>query len=72
MQCGTKTYPCGPTHGLRHLLIAPKCLYAQSNGLQLRPHLVELLNVSSGANEILCHNFASVLDTNALLITIPP
>ena len=55
------TYPRRATHGLGHLLVAPEGLYAQADRLKLGPHLVELLDISAGANEVLCHDLACVL-----------
>ena len=54
-------HPGCATHGLGHLLVAPEGLYPEADGLELRPHLVELLDVSPGSDEVLGHDLACVL-----------
>jgi hypothetical protein len=46
---------------MSHLLVAAQHLDAQSDGLQLRAHLVELLDVLAGTDHVLCHDLACIL-----------
>lgn len=57
----TETNPGRPSHRVCHLLITSQGLYSKTNSLKLRAHLIELLNIASGPNEILCHYFACIL-----------
>ena len=59
-------YPCCPSHGFSHLLIAAQRLYAQAYSLKLSPHLVELLHISTGPNKIFRHDFARILKIRKL------
>jgi hypothetical protein len=56
-----KAYSRRTTHRFGHLLVAPQGLYSQPDGLELCAHLVELLNVSPGPDEVLSHNFTGIL-----------
>jgi hypothetical protein len=57
----------GTAHSFSHLLITSERLNAQANGLKLRPHLVELVNISAGSDKVLCHDLASVLNISIRL-----
>jgi hypothetical protein len=65
---GTNT--SGSAHGVGHLLITAQRLDAQTDRLQLRAHLVELLDVSPRADEVLCHDLACVLRANGTRVCI--
>lgn len=51
----------GSAHGVGHLLVAAQRLDAQSDRLQLRAHLDELLGISARADKVLGHDLASIL-----------
>ena len=55
------TYPRRATHSLGHLLVAPEGLYTQADRLQLGPHLIEFLYISTRADEVLSHDLAGIL-----------
>jgi len=55
------TYASGSAHGIGHLLVAAQRLDAQSDRLQLRAHLDELLGISTRADQVLRHDLASIL-----------
>jgi len=57
---GTK-YASSSAHGVGHLLVAAQRLDAQSDRLQLRAHLDELLGISTRADQVLRHDLASIL-----------
>lgn len=57
---GWGTYASRATHGVSHLLVAAQGLYPQADCLELCAHLVELLDVSAGADEVLSHDLARV------------
>ena len=61
VQDSSETYAFCPPHRVRHLLITPEGLYPESDSLQLRSHLVELLDVAPCPDEILCHDLARIL-----------
>jgi hypothetical protein len=50
-------------HGLAHLLVRPERLDPKRHRLELGPHRVELLDVATGADEVLGHDLAGVLHT---------
>jgi len=58
---GGRNYSCGTAHSFSHLLITPKSLYPETNCLQLRSHLIELLYISPSSDQVLGHNFARIL-----------
>jgi hypothetical protein len=60
-QAGKTTNASGTAHCVGHLLVTAQRLNAQSDRLQLRAHLVELLDVSAGTDQILRHDLACVL-----------
>lgn len=59
----TGTYAGSTTHRIRHLLITAEGLYPKAHGLQLCPHLVELLDIAPCPDEILRHDLARILAT---------
>ena len=55
------TDPRRTAHRLCHLLVTPERLDAETDCLQLRPHLVELLDIAPRPDEILRHDLARIL-----------
>jgi hypothetical protein len=60
------THPSSPTHCFSHLLVTPEGLYPQTDRLELRTHLIELLDIPPCPDEVFRHDLACVLHTNVI------